>query len=95
MDVRGAAVEEAIILLRNTCDAFQARSGRVGTFQVGRVSPAEYVVQIKGPGFLHVIPVNFGRARTQALKALDTGPRFRSYSYRWSIVATADRNDKI
>ena len=54
VDAGGAGVVNVIVTLSDACGGFEARTGPDGTFQVRRVGPYQYILRVKGAGFLPI-----------------------------------------
>jgi hypothetical protein len=51
VDAQGAAVADAAISLKGTCEYFSTKTGRDGSFHLRRVPRMELLLQVLGPGF--------------------------------------------
>jgi hypothetical protein len=51
VDPQGAAVADAAISLKGTCEYFSTKTGRDGTFSLRHVPRMELLLQVLGPGF--------------------------------------------
>lgn len=66
VDGNRTAVVGAIVVLDSACHVQEARTGRDGRFKFRRVVLGEYVLEVRGPGFLPVfrydlpIPADLG-----------------------------------